>query len=501
MLSSIIEEMGEKTRQNKYIYPKSLQRLEKGYITLAKIGGEKVLLLINATNWLGYNDFSGNEMKIGGSKVKIAPTNHENACALRWYFPFTAPMPLGNNGCSMGMGDRLGLATPGHVRAIDGTGIKPVFAQQSIRELTLTGRSFTEVLDDVTWGVFQEGYQSGFGADGDHLKHENEVKEALDAGYTMITLDCSEKLDNTIGTKASSEIAEVYNKQKTDIAYKLEDIYLEKNLTFGRYKLYLDELNFKKIVLTYLPAINHIENIYKNNIMSRCKEIDFEISIDETTFPTSPEAHFFVAAELERRDIKVTSIAPRFIGEFQKGIDYIGDISKFEKQFMIHAAIAAFFGYKLSIHSGSDKFKVFPIIGKYTRERLHLKTAGTSWLEALKVVARYQPQLLCAMYRHALMHVDKARSYYQVGMDITKMPAPETVTEDNVKSILRQDDTRQLMHITYGFFLHPEAGVFREKIYSLLKNNEEAYLDILKKHFSKHIELINMGQSSKGGMR
>src|SRR5699024_11471236 len=115
------------------------------------------------------------------------------------------------------------------------------------------------------------------------------------------------------------------------------------------------------------------------------QEIDFEISIDETETITSPVAHFFVANELIQRGVKVVSLAPRFCGEFQKGIDYIGDVDQFEQELSEHALIAEHFGYKLSIHSGSDKFAVFPIMATDTKGVLHVKRAATTCLAAVRV--------------------------------------------------------------------------------------------------------------------
>src|SRR5690625_169958 len=132
-------------------------------------------------------------------------------------------------------------------------------------------------------------------------------------------------------------------------------------------------------------------HVYQTYMVTAGRDIDYEISIDETETITSPLAHFFVANELQAADVKVISLAPRFCGEFQKGIDYIGDIEQFEKELSEHALIAEHFGYKLSIHSGSDKFAVFPIIAKYTKGVLHVKTAGTNWLEAIRVIAGTNP--------------------------------------------------------------------------------------------------------------
>ena len=121
------------------------------------------------------------------------------------------------------------------------------------------------------------------------------------------------------------------------------------------------------------------------------KEFDFEVSIDETEEPTSICAHFFIANELKKKNIPLTSLAPRFIGEFQKGIDYIGSVHTFKQNFAAHVKIAKLFSYKLSIHSGSDKFSIFPTVAQAKNIAIHLKTSGTTWLECLRFIAKARP--------------------------------------------------------------------------------------------------------------
>src|SRR5258708_34121568 len=111
---------------------------------------------------------------------------------------------------SAGTGDRLGLATPGHVRAFravikeTGADPAPVYAQQSIREMTRTGRTPQQVMDDAAWGVFQEGWRAGFGADADHLKTPADIDSCVKVGFTFFTVDPGEYVDD----KASSGSAE-----------------------------------------------------------------------------------------------------------------------------------------------------------------------------------------------------------------------------------------------------------------------------------------------------
>ena len=128
--------------------------------------------------------------------------------------------------------------------------------------------------------------------------------------------------------------------------------------------------------------------------------------------------------ELARLGVHWVSLAPRYIGRFEKGVDYIGDLAAFEADFALHAAIARRFGpYKLSLHSGSDKFSVYPIAMAQTRGLVHLKTAGTSYLEALRTIAALDPALFREIYVFARGRYPTDRASYHVSADLAKAPA------------------------------------------------------------------------------
>jgi len=197
---------------------------------------------------------------------------------------------------------------------------------------------------------------------------------------------------------------------------------------------------------------------------------------------------------LEKMGVEVTSLAPRFCGEFQKGVDYIGDLDQFEREFKVHAAIADHFGYRLSIHSGSDKFKVFPIISRYTGSRVHVKTAGTNWLEALKVIARKEPELFRKIYEYAVEHFDEARKYYHVTSNMDNVPDVSSMADEDLPLVFAQNDARQVLHITYGLILTAKDKdgkyLFRDDIYNTLNNHEEDYYRALEEHLNKHLSLL-----------
>lgn len=418
----------------------------------------------------------------------LAPLTHDNATLLRKLFPFTAPTTGLTKKRSFGVGDRLGLATPGHLRAFSHFDSFPILAQQSIRELTLTKRTFNDVLDTVSFTVFRENFQKGFGADGDHLKNAKEVNYALSCGYTMITLDCSEYIHNEISHMTPENVRLAYTGSE-----ELKTKYIGKTFCFSNnITLHCEEDEFYRAYLIYNDVLLFIEKIYYTFIKNH--SIDFEISIDETETPTTPFQHFFIANELKTRGVCFATIAPRFCGEFQKGVDYIGDLNQFHIEVEQHAAIAEFMEYKLSIHSGSDKFSVFPIIGNLTKGHFHIKTAGTNWLEAMKLVAIMDPSLYREIHAFALEAFTDASNYYHVTTNLSNIPSLDTLTDTQLPDLFHNNDARQLIHITYGAILTARSAsgtyLFHERLYTLWSQHSEDYAQLIEKHISKHLSLL-----------
>ena len=383
---------------------------------------------------------------------------------------------------SFGLGDRLGIATPGHIDLFENKELFPIFAQQSIRELNLTGRTYEDVLDAATFAVFREGYKKGFGADGDHLKTAEDVEYALSLGFTMITLDCSEHIKNDVTPDNAPALVKHYPDK-----YLNKQFDIEEGITLS-----FNESELKQCAAIYGDAIIFAADMYKRFLAAGKYEADFEISIDETVSVTTPLQHFFVARELLDAGVSFATIAPRFCGEFQKGIDYMGDSALFEKEIKVHAAIARRLGYKLSIHSGSDKFSVFPLIGRETRGKFHIKTAGTNWLEAMRVVAMADPSLYREIHSYALETFGEAKKYYHVTTDLTKIPDVSALKDEELVTLFENNDARQLIHITYGLILSRKNPNYKDRLYRLWQDHEEEYRMALVRHIGKHLELLGV---------
>jgi len=377
---------------------------------------------------------------------------------------------------SFGFGDRLGLATPGHIAAVKGTKFAPIFAQQSVRENTRTGRTLQQVMDDAQRAVDAANWDAPWGADADHLKSVDELKPFVEAGYTFFTVDPGEHVDNDADTDSVDVLKQKVAPFNWD---ELSALYLSGNdeQVWGRF----DAEALMRATVKYGRAIQHVITMFR--CLSDLKDnFDFEMSVDETDAPTTPLEHYFIANELTRTGVKFTSLAPRFIGSFEKGVDYIGDLDALDIELSKHAAVTAHFGtYKLSLHSGSDKLSVYPLLAKHWGERIHVKTAGTSYLEALRVLAKHEPDLFSKIYALGRERYEEDRKTYHVSAELSKLPQT-----DDLSSLLEDFHAREVLHVTFGSAL-VRYGV---ELKTALVNHDDEYFDGLKAHFEKHLNLL-----------
>jgi len=478
--------------------PASVTDLPGASLLLGRLGAVKRLV------WWGTPDategFEGVE-RFGPALLAI-PCTTANARALHALLPWTRPVPVAAHRTTIGTGDRIGCATPGHVRAVWPYDAVPVLAQQSQRELNLTGRTLSDVIATATWGVFEEHFTRGYAADADHLKTAGDVHVALAVGATMITLDCSDHIDGSAAGLHDADALGLLRVRRDAPPASWERDYLRRAPTVrgadGRtHRLAFTPAELARIWIVYGRALAFAAQIHGELLAGAA--CDFELSIDETPTPTTPAAHYLIANELRRAGVRLTGLAPRFIGEFQKGIDYIGDVPEFARDCAVHAAIAHHFGYKLSIHSGSDKFAVFPHIGRQTAGHVHVKTAGTSWLEALRLAALRDAGLFRDLHAHARASFPAASRLYHVRLDPAALPDVSTLPDAELPAVLDEPGHRQLLHIAYGAVLGPNGGApLRYRLMELLARYEEAHYELLERHLGRHLHALGIAARPAG---
>jgi hypothetical protein len=431
--------------------------------------------------------------------VFVGPLSRHNLKSLQEVLPWLAPQCLGLKR-ALGAGDRLGLATAGHLRAFRKVeGVAPVLAQQSMRENARTGRTPQQVLDDAAWGVFQAGWSAPWGADADHLKSVGDVDRCIEAGYTFYTADPGDYVDGEAHTASRSELedklAALCWSGLDDSVAKLRRRYLGKTFSVEGQTLTFDESALFRAACKYGRALAHTAVLFRH--LKYCMEdrpFEFEVSVDETETPTSPLEHLFVATELRRLGVEWVSLAPRYVGRFEKGVDYIGDLDRFEEEFALHAAIARTFGpYKLSLHSGSDKFSIYPAAARCAGDLLHVKTAGTSYLEALLVMATHAKGLFREILEIARERYEEDRATYHISAKLSMLPVD--VSDEELPWLLDDFHAREILHVTYGSVLDRLGETFME----VLAEHEQAYHHVLEDHFVRHLTLMGGDPEPKEG--
>ncbi|MCH8495575.1 MAG: tagaturonate epimerase family protein, partial [Balneolales bacterium] len=197
----------------------SIQQRNECTYALLKTGTTKQLLISASDAKLIPSGFTGNLAENNGSVLFLGDLSEQNASALRQEFSWAGPVLIGNKN-SFGFGDRLGNASPAHLKSLEESTFFPIIAQQSIREMDRTQRTAQEVMDCATWAVFEIGYTKGFGSDADHLKTTADIDRTMAAGFTMFTIDPSDYVDNRVVDMNESELAQAFEELPWD---KLND--------------------------------------------------------------------------------------------------------------------------------------------------------------------------------------------------------------------------------------------------------------------------------------
>jgi len=369
---------------------------------------------------------------------------------------------------SIGVGDRFGQQAKAQLQACIQAAehrveLVPVW-NKSNREHQIIGSDPAGVYNAAATAVKVLGWTKPWHVDADHINLQ--TVDRFIPWSDFFTIDVAD----WIGKPTSSDLVETFVKQHTELTGKIEVPGLDR-------EIHITETDLRRIATKYLAAVRMAGEIYRY-IAKNKGEGTFitEVSMDETDTPQTPPELLAILAAVADEKIPIQTIAPKFTGRFNKGVDYVGNLAQFEKEFNDDLCVIRFavkqYGLpdnlKLSVHSGSDKFSLYPIINKAIHKHdagLHLKTAGTTWLEEVIGLAEAGGAGLALakeIYAEALEHIDELCKPYATVIDIDKSKLPDAATVSKWSSAqfvaaLRHDPTckefnphlRQLLHVGY----------------------------------------------------
>ncbi|MBN1952383.1 MAG: hypothetical protein JW801_14375 [Bacteroidales bacterium] len=405
---------------------------------------------------------------------------------------------------SFGVGDRFAKEGKAQLKAIEainklGVPVVPVW-NKSFREHSIVKTSQQSVRKEADEAVKSLGWKKNYYVDADHigLKTVDEFLEYSD----FFTIDVAHFIGTPADEKARREFVERHSKYIGDL--KIPGI----DEVFKVDKAYLEAAADK-----YLKAIQEVEKIYIHILVRKGKEnFIAEVSMDETDQAQSPLELFFILAELKFQKVEVQTIAPKFSGLFAKGIDYYDNLENFSKEFEQDVAVTQYAikelglpeSLKLSVHSGSDKFSIYPAMGKAIKKfdaGIHVKTAGTTWLEEVIGLAKAGGEgleIARKIYTRSLERYDELTGPYEtvLNIDKSKLPAPETVNGWDARqfanALIHDPDCpdynmhfRQLIHV--GYKIAVELG---DEFKNALENcrqviEDQVYTNIFERHLKR----------------
>jgi hypothetical protein len=409
---------------------------------------------------------------------------------------------------SIGVGDRFAHQAKAQLQACvlaqkAGADVVPVW-NKSNREHSFIGSEPSSVLAAAQEAVRALHWSKGWHVDADHIRLETVDRFIPHSDF--FTIDVAD----SIGQPASPDAVEAFVHRHPELIGTISIPHIATPFATTR-------ADIGRIAGKFLLAVQDAGKIYRHVAAKKgADKMIAEASMDETDAPQTPPELLVILAALADEGIPAQTIAPKFTGRFNKGVDYVGDLAQFEKEFHDDLAVIAFaiarYGLpanlKLSVHSGSDKFSLYPIIRRTLPKfgaGLHIKTAGTTWLEELIGLAEAGGDALALakeIYADAIGHVDELCAPYASVIDIDKSKLPsakevENWTSEQFTGALRHDQKnplfnasfRQLLHV--GFKLAAKKGA---RYLDLLDANEEIVAkNVTENLYDRHLKPLFVG--------
>ena len=439
------------------IINKSLCEVAGAWLALANTEvGKRLVLAFQEESPLDEKFNAKQTQEADGVKVSVMELNPNNAAVVRRFVKWAAPSACGTKGTSVGFSDWTGAADAFVTDLFTKRQLKPVLVDYTAENSAALKRNFLEAVDTATWGVLENGYKEGYGANATGLKTEEDIVKALLYGYSMIGFDCSEKINLELEKLDAEAVEKRYEALNDVFRAAMDASYLKAEFKVGQDTISYTPEVLHRIVMEYGEAIMHIQFIYNSYLKNTPWDIDFELSLSKPGKVLTPQEHYLIANELQRNGIKLSAIC----------LDGLLDQDALKDNLQLHCEIADTFGYRLSFCNADLTITEPAKAVKYLKNKVHFKLSNILWLTALELLATKDAALLAEV------------------AEAMELPVAEAV------ELAGNGATAKAYATAYAKALNSEQGDLAARIKAFLMAEQAAYAELVVKNVDSFLKLL-----------
>lgn len=436
------------------IINKSLCEVPGGWLSLVETeAGKRLAFASKEESQLSKMFVAENTATENGVNVAVMALTPNNAAVVRRFVKWASPSACGTKGTSVGFSDWVGAADAFAAELFAKRQLKPVLVDYTAENSASLKRNFLEAVDTATWGILENGYKEGYGANAAGLKAEEDIVKALLYGYSMIGFDCSDKIDLSLEKLSDEEIEKRYNGLNDAFREALAASYLSVEFKVGANTVKFTDKELRRIVLEYGEAIMHVQFIYNSYLKNTPWDIDFELSLSKPGKMLTPQEHYLIANELQRNNIKLASIC----------LDGLMETEALHEDLQVHCEIADTFGYRLSFCNADLAQVDFASAVKFLKGKVHFKLTNVLWLAALQVIAN-NAELM------------------------GKIAAASELAVPSAEELTAETEIGKAYALAYAKVLSPDAGNLSAEIKDYLLANQNDYATSVTKNVEIYLK-------------
>ncbi len=466
-----------------YVFSSSIHRLGESLVMIACAPEKRFLLVVSEHETGIPGAFVGEYQRYPNGVALVGELSAENAMALRHYFPWTAPVALHNYHPTIGYDNRLRIGVAEMLSRLHQYEIRPVLVQRSIPDQKSSTDAFQNTIDDAGFAVFEADWRSGWGAGGYGLASGADLEAILSTDATMVSLNLPVRIPTDAPNWGDAEVETHFLKLEPPERDRILAEYANQEFVIENDSVKISVADARQCATMYASALDFVTSAFQQLRQKRKNDFDLEISFVQNEKPISSIHHLFIARELRRRGVELSSLALGFSSEYRQDRDTNTYI---EQQIRIHAGIARTYGnYKLSIRSAISEGIFSSIIARETRGLFHLDTTESVWQIVVRIIAKHEPELYQIMCARLRENLPSPKSSQDIAPD--QFPAKASTVDVDLPELANYMGERPFIRLSYEDVLQSDL---HDRFFSAGSRLQKQCNMVLQDYFEKLLARI-----------